>query len=355
MDALPLLDLTPLRTGEGDEAALGTAVDAACRQAGFFYVTGHGVLGSVVERLDSAARAFFALPEDEKATIAMERGGRAWRGWFPLGDELTAGVPDRKEGVYFGTDLVAGDERVQRGLPLHGANLWPVEPAELRSAVLDYMHAVTEVGALALRAIALGLGLHPRWFEEHLTADPLVLFRLFRYPELPHGEDGWGVAEHTDYGLITVLYQDEAGGLEVRGPRGWIPAPPIPGTFVVNLGDMLERMTAGQYRSTPHRVRNTTNSDRLSFPLFLDPGWDVEVPMIPGVGAQNSSARSDEAGAPPHADGEPPGTDRWDGQDPMAWEGTYGDYVLTKVAQVFPELAKVVALPHAGSTIRESG
>jgi isopenicillin N synthase-like dioxygenase len=130
------------------------------------------------------------------------------------------------------------------------------------------------------------------------------------------------VGEHTDYGLLTILAQDTSGGLEVRGPDGWIAAPPIPGTFVVNLGDMLERMTGGRYRSTPHRVRNTGDTDRLSLPLFLDPAWDAEVRPVPNPLGRDR-ARD---------------TDRWDGASVHEWSGTYGDYLLGKVSKVFPAL-----------------
>ena len=91
----------------------------------------------------------------------------------------------------------------------------------------------------------------------------------------------WGVREHTDYGLLTILLQDDTGGLQVRSPTGWIDVPPDPDAFVCNIGDMLERMTAGRYRSTPHRVRNTTRRSRLSFPFFFDPGWDAVVRPVP--------------------------------------------------------------------------
>lgn len=136
---------------------------------------------------------------------------------------------------------------------------------------------------------------------------------------------GWGVAEHTDYGLLTMLRQDAAGGLEVRGRTGWIDAPPIPNTFVCNLGDMLERMTSGRYRSTPHRVRNTSGTDRMSFPFFFDPGWDALVLPVPAIGGEPVDA------AP-----------RWDGADLLELEGTYGDYLLSKVGKVFPDLGSSV-------------
>src|SRR4051812_9224950 len=247
----------------------------------------------------------------------MVHGGRAWRGWFPVGGELTSGHPDMKEGLYFGL------ERPPSNLPLHGPNLFPARPAGLRAAVLEYIDAVTAVGDELLRGIAVALGLDASWFNVHLTRDPLVLFRIFHYPPLEHGDERWSVGEHTDYGLITILAQDSSGGLMVRGPNGWIDVPVIDNAFVVNLGDMLERMTGGVYKSTPHRVRNASGVDRLSFPLFLDPGWDAEVLPVP---LTTAGTRADDA------------SDRWDGASVHDWSGTYGDYLLTKVGRVFPGL-----------------
>ena len=322
MEELPVVDVGPLITGVGSVADVAAAIDRACRDRGFFYVTGHGVSDDVQGRLEQEAHAFFALPEADKAAISMTRGGRAWRGWFPFQGELTAGTPDRKEGIYFGAELPADDPRVLAGTPLHGANRFPTQVPNLRPAVLDYLEAMTDLGHALMRGVALGLGLDADWFDDHLTADPLVLFRIFRYPpEAGQPDASWGVAEHTDYGLLTILRQDTRGGLQVHAPSGWIDAPPLPGTFVCNLGDMLERMTGGRYRSTPHRVRNTEGMDRLSFPFFFDPAWDAEVRPVPLGDETPSQARS-----------------RWDGEDVHAFTGTYGEYLWTKVGRVFPGL-----------------
>jgi isopenicillin N synthase-like dioxygenase len=324
---LPVIDVGPL-VGPGSAAArarVAGQIQAACRERGFFYVTGHGVPAGLLDQLAEASAEFFALPLADKLEIAMERGGRAWRGFFPVGAELTSGRPDRKEGLYFGAELADDDPRVQRGTPLHGRNLFPRQVPELRPLVLAYLDALTGVGQAVLRGVALSLGLAPDYFAAGYTADPTVLFRIFSYPPSPPGDDGWGVGEHTDYGLLTLLAQDDSGGLQVRSPEGWTDAPPLAGTFVCNIGDMLDRLTGGWYRSTPHRVRNLSGHSRLSFPFFLDPGFAAEVPPLPDRAAAGDDGRR-----------------RWDGQDLRAFTGTYGDYLLGKVSKVFPQLRQDV-------------
>ncbi len=305
---LPVIDLRG-----GDVPA---RIEAACRSTGFFYVAGHGVPTALRAGLDEAARAFFSLPDNEKREIEMARGGRAWRGWFPVGAELTSGSPDRKEGLYFGTELPAGHP-----LPLHGPNLFPRQVPSLRPLVLSYVDELTRVAQEVLRGVALSLGLAPDYFAAGYTASPTVLFRIFHYPPAPAEDPGWGVGEHTDYGLLTLLAQDDNGGLQVHTPHGWLDAPPLPDTFVCNIGDMLERLTGGWYRSTPHRVRNTSGRDRLSFPFFLDPDFTATVPPLPDRAAVARDGRR-----------------RWDDASPLAFDGTYGEYLTAKVAKVFPQL-----------------
>ena len=330
MVGLPVIDVSALRGAGAARDEVSRQLDAACRDVGFFYVVGHAVEEDLQGRLEALSREYFRLPDDEKARIAMAGGGRAWRGWFPVGGELTSGRPDRKEGIYFGGELGPDHPRVAAGVPLHGPNLFPARPAGLRDAVLAYMAAMTDLGHLLASAVARALGLADDWFTTHLTADPTVLFRIFHYPPAaateregtPGAERQWGVAEHTDYGLLTILRQDDTGGLEVRTPAGWTNAPPVPGSFVCNLGDMLERMTGGLYRSTPHRVRNSGRAGRVSFAFFFDPSWDAEVRALP----------LDRPAEPV------PPAPRWDGANVHELSGTYGDYLLAKVAKVFPEL-----------------
>jgi isopenicillin N synthase-like dioxygenase len=280
----------------------------------------------VLRDLDAASRAFFARPEAEKLEIAMSRGGRAWRGYFPVGGELTAGRPDLKQGLYLGTELPADHPRVMASVPMHGANQWPQRQPGLRRAAEAYMAGAARAAAGLMEGFSISLGLDDDYFATTYTAEPTILFRIFHYPATgPTGIDwsrSWGVGEHTDYGLLTLLAQDEHGGLQVKGPEGWIEAPPIESALVCNIGDMLERLTGGRYRSTPHRVMNVSGRDRLSFPLFFDPDFAAPMTPLPGHAV---TTRAD-------------GQDRWDRTSVHTFSGTYGDYLLGKVAKVFPQL-----------------
>jgi isopenicillin N synthase-like dioxygenase len=324
--SLPLIDVAPLVAGAPGRDAVAAQIGAACRAHGFFYVTGHGVDAALVQRLEDLSHRFFELPEDTKMRWRMALGGRAWRGYFPLGGELTSGRPDWKEGLYLGTELPATHPLVQAKTPVHGPNLFPEVP-DFRETILAYMTAVTQLGHRLMEGIALSLGLGASYFAERYTADPLILLRLFNYPTqpVPEGLDvQWGVGEHTDYGLLTILHQDHIGGLAVHTPGGWIDAPPVAGSFVCNIGDMLDRMTGGLYKSTPHRVkRNTSGHDRLSFPLFFDPNFEARVQRIQEL--EGAQALDDSAG-------------RWDRANVHAFSGRYGDYLLAKVSKVFPQL-----------------
>ena len=201
----------------------------------------------------------------------------------------------------------------------------------LREAVLDYLDALTRLGHALMEGIALSLGLEAGYFAARYTGDPLILFRIFNYPTRPAPAEKdvqWGVGEHSDYGLLTILWQDDVGGLQVKTREGWIAAPPLPGSFVCNIGDMLDRLTGGLYLSTPHRVAlNTSGRDRLSMPFFFDPHFEARVRPIEGLPA--SKVARDRAA-------------RWDGANIDAFDGTYGDYLLSKVSKVFPELRRSV-------------
>jgi isopenicillin N synthase-like dioxygenase len=326
---VPVIDVAPLVNRTAERVRTAEEIGRACRESGFFYVVNHGVEPALCERLEALSREFFSRTEPEKMQIAMSRGGRAWRGYFPVGHELTSGRPDRKAGLYFGAELPLDHPAVRAGTPLHGANLFPAIPG-FRETVLCYLDSLTTLGHALMSGISRGLGLDERYFEQRYYQDPLILFRIFHYPQSAAGRAGepaWGVGEHTDYGLLTILWQDDTGGLQVKSRSRWIDAPPIPGSFLCNIGDMLERLTRGVYRSTPHRVLNSSPRDRLSFPFFFDPGFNAR--MVPVEGLANAALTDDEA-------------ERWDHASVHDFSGTYGEYLLNKVSKVFPDLRNEV-------------
>ncbi len=319
---LPIINIHSLISQTGDLSSVAVELGKACREVGFFYIIGHGVDESLQRRLENFSRQFFAQDMATKLDIRMSKGGRAWRGYFPVGGELTSGQPDVKEGIYFGAELDESHPLVKAGTPMYGPNLFPAKIPQLRTTVLDYLAAMTMLGHALMRGLALSLGLDENYFAERYTADPLVLFRIFNYPP-PSRDNQWGVGEHTDYGLLTILKQDDVGGLEVKSKSGWLAVPPVANSFVCNLGDMLDRMTGGLYKSTPHRVRNVSGRARLSFPFFFDPNFNAEVKPI------EMPAYDDK-------------NERWDCASVHEFKGTYGEYLLGKVAKVFPELRQTV-------------
>jgi isopenicillin N synthase-like dioxygenase len=331
---VPVIDIAPLRAAGPERAAVARQLNQACRECGFFYIVGHGVDEQLVARLERLSRQFFAWDKTAKMKIGMSHGGRAWRGYFAVGDELTSGKPDQKEGLYFGAELDDDHPMVQAKIPLFGKNLFPDIPG-FRETVLDYLAQLTNVGHTLMAGLALGLGLDDSYFADRYTGDPLILFRIFNYPASPRSdatdekssEARWGVGEHTDYGVLTILRQDDVGGLQVRSRSGWVAAPPIPGSFICNIGDMLDRMTRGIYRSTPHRVLNTAGRDRLSFPFFFDPNFEAQVQPIEEIGGEAFQDDREQ---------------RWDQASVHEFRGAYGDYLLNKVSKVFPQLRREV-------------
>jgi isopenicillin N synthase-like dioxygenase len=325
---LPVIDITALVNGVEGMQAAAAQIGRACREYGFFYITGHAIDDELQQRLESLSRQFFSQDLKTKLEIGMSLGGRAWRGYFPVGGELTSGKPDQKEGIYFGAELPDDHPMVTASIPMHGRNLFPTGIPSFRETMLAYMDAMTKLAHRLMAGVALSLELEENYFAERYTSDPLILFRIFNYPPLPDRaftESTWSVGEHTDYGILTILKQDDSGGLQIKSKHGWIDAPPLAGSLVCNIGDMLDRMTGGLYRSTPHRVLNTSNRGRLSFPFFFDPNFNVEVKPI-----DLPHEMSDDK------------QERWDGASVHEFAGTYGDYVLSKVSKVFPDLKKKV-------------
>ena len=276
---IPVVDIAGLVAGDpAASLAAGRAMRAASERIGFFYVASHGVPGPVIDRAFAAARAFFALPEEVKARTKVDANHRGWIGQG--GAKMYAGAKvDLKESFVWGLDLPESDPDVAAGVPLMGPNRWPDSMPELREAAYGYYQHVLALGHRVLRGLALSLDRDAGFFESRF-AKPLARGSAIWYPRQPPdlGRDQFGVAPHTDYGGLTFLCQDDTGGLQVLNADGaWVTAHPIPGTFVVNIGDLMHRWTNDRFRSNAHRVVNTSGRARQSMAVFFDPAFRTVV------------------------------------------------------------------------------
>ncbi|WP_439595790.1 isopenicillin N synthase family dioxygenase [Falsiroseomonas sp.] len=291
-DTVPIIDVAGLREADSSaRRAVAAELGAACRGAGFFLVTGHGIPEAVTQGLFGAARALFALPDAAKQAVSIRRSPHN-RGYVGLSEEqLDPTKPaDRKEAFNVGLDLAPDDPEVLAGMPFRGVNLWPEGAPELRAAILAHFDAAWALGRLLHRGFALDLGTAEDFFEDKLDR-PLATLRLLHYPAGQAGDATLGAGEHTDYGNVTVLATDGVAGLEVKHRSGgWEEVPQVPGAFVCNIGDCLMRWTNDVYVSTPHRVRAPA-AERYSAAFFLDPNPDTLVAVLPGCTGPGNPAR----------------------------------------------------------------
>jgi isopenicillin N synthase-like dioxygenase len=280
-EEVPILDLTPLLANT-DLSALAHELRHACETIGFFYVKNHGVPQDAIDGVFEATRRYFDLPLSERLRTKID--DRFRRGYMPQGINQHPGyAPDLKESYELALDLPLDDPDVAAGLPLHGPNRWPDEHPWLREAAERYFDETMALGKRLLRLFAISLDLPPDYFLQ-FTRKPMVQTRLFHYPPAPavRADNAFGVAPHSDYGMITLLTQDPIGGLELRKRDGeWIGAPFIPGTFVINLGDMFKVWTNDLYVSNLHRVVNRTGRERYSIPTFFNLDYDAPVACLP--------------------------------------------------------------------------
>jgi isopenicillin N synthase-like dioxygenase len=277
---LPIIDLSgPVAGDTTAECRAAEAIRAACLAHGFFYVRNHGVGDAIIRRTVEQAQLFFRQPLEEKLKAKVNT---RHRGFNALGDALMyeAKKPDYKEFFSIGLELPEDDPDVVAGQALRGPNNWPPGRPEFRAALSDYYDAMGACGAVILRCVARSLGAPPDFFADKYRKR-LQRTQIIYYPPQPEamGEDQFGVAPHTDFGCLTLLWQDESGGLEVydRATRDWIAAPPLPGTLVINVGDLLGRWTNDRYASTPHRVVNRSGHERFSIATFYDPDYTATV------------------------------------------------------------------------------
>jgi len=290
-ESIPVLDVALLSSGKPeDEARFVAELREACHVAGFFYVKNFGLPDGLAERIFAAARDFFALPLDKKRAIEKIHSPH-FRGYTVLGEEITAGKKDLREQIDLGFEAPARE--LAPGEPLfwrlQGPNLWPAEAdcPGFRAAVTEFMDAMHGLALRLMEAIALSLELPRDYFSRTFGDEPHTRLKLVRYPPPPPPDaaaagESVGVGPHKDYGHLAILLQDDVGGLQVLNGAGrWIDATPIPGTAVVNLGEMLEQATGGYYVATVHRVINRSTRERYSVPYFASPRLDTRLEPLP--------------------------------------------------------------------------
>ena len=294
-EVIPIIDVSPL--AGGDDAERRQVAHELCDAAGtvgFFYVRDHGVSCTELEEVFSLARRFFAAADEDKRTVAISP---SHRGWLEIGAAKMYGSaqPDVKESFVWGLDIQADDPDFLAGGRLLAPNQWPAFLPEMRRRLMAYFHSAQQCGQRLLQAFADGLGVRSDYFVTHCNK-PVSRGALIYYPPRPPVTDqpAFGSAPHSDYGTLTLLAQDDVGGLQVQSKSGdWVAATPIDGTFVVNVGDLLSRWTNGRFESTAHRVVNPSGRERYSVAMFVDPNWDsiVEPVTRPGERARHQPIR----------------------------------------------------------------
>ena len=287
---VPVIDIAPLRD-DTDPAAVGAELARAATEVGFLYVRNHGVDAALVERARRTAIEFFRLPEEAKCRAGTNQfhHGYLKPGSTQMYDDARLDLKEsfnwgiefggERDGKFDGKPGAEPDTEASPANPLLGPNVWPAAMPELKTSVYPYFEAASACAEDLLRGFALGAGLDAEHFIR-LRDRPVSRGSLQYYPPQPDGaeEDQFGVAPHTDFGVLTVLWQDEIGGLEIQRRTGeWAAMPPIPGTLVVNIGDLLERWSNRRYHSTVHRVINASGRERLSLVLAYDPNFETLV------------------------------------------------------------------------------
>ena len=272
---IPIIDFAPMR---GDDPAarraLAVLLGQAAEQVGFFYIKNHGVPPAAIKALFDIAPVFFAQPLPEKMKTHVSRSTNH-SGYTPLLEENVD--PAARGDLHEAYDMATEPP----GAPT--ANIWPENLPEFRAAMLAYQAQMLTLGRALFRAFALALGETEDFFAPWLTR-PACAQRVVHYPS-QHGAiepDQIGIGAHSDYECFTILAQHDVPALQVRNAAGeWIEAPPIPGTFVVNIGDMMARWSNDRFASTLHRAVNTSGRARYSIPFFLGVNGDTVIDTLP--------------------------------------------------------------------------
>jgi len=286
--AIPVIDFAPaFAESPGGLDAVATAVRSACERIGFFYLAGHGVPEAVVEAAFAAAREFHGLPQDEKMRLRLNENNI---GYLPVNQSIQgastihkATRPNYNESFFISHDRPADHPDVVAGTPLRGRNQWPEGHERMRAAMVTYFKTLESVGERMLPVLARALGMPAEHFAPFFADEAHINLRFLRYPPQDIADDEqFGQGPHTDNSFITILARLEVPGLAVRLPSGeWLAPPVIPGTFLVNLGNMMKRWSNDRFLSTPHAVLNESGTDRYSIAFFYSPVPSAVIECLP--------------------------------------------------------------------------
>ncbi|OUR77110.1 hypothetical protein A9Q83_12820 [Alphaproteobacteria bacterium 46_93_T64] len=283
METLPVVNIAPLQDPDTTKwEGVIREIDHALSTYGLMYVAGHGIDKARISDLYSSAQKFFAQDETAKHLVHMKKS-QGYRGWSPMGSEnLEKGLPaDLKESFDLGVNLFADHPDSISDNPFYCPNIYP-DLDKFQETVETYFDELMSVALKILQAMALALGQEQDFFDKRFDHSTSILRMLHYFPASHRSvPDQPGAGAHTDYGCLTILSQDEVGGLQVQHKDGhWIDAPPIHGCYVVNVGDMMARWSNDRYKSTLHRVTGDLKSDRYSVPFFVEPNYDTTVEVF---------------------------------------------------------------------------
>ena len=284
---IPIVDLAPL-LDRSDVSGVAHEIGGACQEAGFFYIVNHGIDPSLVRETFRLTREFFALPAAEKEKLSIVHSGLTLRGYIPFFGENVD--PDQTRDLKECFDLGRHEAEVS---PFFGPNLMPEMLPGFKTTVERYHDTMLGLAKELIAAIAISLALPADYFER-LQRKPITIQRLQHFPPqkgvITRSE--MGIGAHTDYGFLTILSQDSVGGLQVKNRDGrWVSAPPLPGSLIINIGDLVQTLTNDRYISTWHRVVNNSGTERYSIPFFIDMDFDAEVSVVPTCQSESNPSR----------------------------------------------------------------
>jgi len=293
---IPVIDISPLVGPQDNPKSLrktAKEIENACKNIGFFYVKNHQIPQNHLDAVILVMQEFFNLPEEKKMKIHIGNSD-VFRGYTPLGKELTNAKYDWHECVDFGLDLEPNHPEVIAGNQLLGPNQWPENQPNFRKALERHWDLMILLGRRITEGLAMSLGFDKKKFARFMCKSHSFM-RISNYP--PYGKDqeenvGDGIGAHIDYGFLTILLQDNIGGLEVKNADNeWVSAPMIPGTFLINIGHMIQRWTNDYYKATIHRVIPPKHETRCSLPFFFEPNFDAIVVPLDTFCSKNNPPR----------------------------------------------------------------